>query len=207
MNIAVIGANGRSGQIFVQTALDAGHNVRAGIRFNSPFGNHPNLSVMTCDSTVQQDVERLIRDQDAVVSLIGHVKGSDPDVQAKSTKVILEAMEAEQVSRLVSLTGTGVRQPGDKITLIDKVLNFAVSLADKNRVQDGIDHAELIKNSQVDWTIIRVLKLSNSKAKPFKLTNNGPAKNSTSRQEVARAILEVLEQGSFVGNMPIMSKA
>ena len=75
MNIAVVAANGRSGRAFVEQALAAGHSIRAGVHSGS-LTSHPNLTVVECDATVPSDVENLIKDQDAVVSFIGHVKGS-----------------------------------------------------------------------------------------------------------------------------------
>lgn len=207
MRIAIIGASGRTGQAFTTTALESGHQVRAGIRGPSPFLAHDNLAVMTCDATILQDVERLIRDQDVVVSLLGHVKGSDKDVQTRATEQILSAMESEQVDRLISLTGTGVRLPGDKVTLSDKLINFGVRLFNKARVEDGLAHAELIKSSPTKWTVIRVLKLSNGNPKQFTLTSHGPTKIHTPRQEAAIAILDLLENSGFIGQMPIISKA
>lgn len=207
MNIAVIGAGGRSGQAFVRGALNKGHNVRAGIRGSSPFEEHANLRVMTCDATILQDVERLIRDQDAVISLLGRVKDSPSDLQSRATQQILTAMEGEQVNRLISLTGTGVRLPGDKVTLADKFLNFGVNIFDKQRVKDGLIHADLIQGSNSDWTIVRVLKFTSGNPKKFSLTSQGPTKILTSRDEVAEAIIDLLESSGFLKQMPIISRA
>ena len=90
---------------------------------------------------------------------------------------------------------------------MDYLLNAAVSLIDPARVQDGRDHAAVLQASQLDWTIIRVLKLQNVPARPFVLTPHGPTKLYVGRDEVAAAILQVLEQHTFVGEMPIISPA
>lgn len=206
MKIAVIAANGRSGQAFVQKALDAGHQVRGGILGKSYLPNNPNLTTVDCDATNPDQVKELIAGCDAVVSLIGHVKGSPAHVQTQAISTVIDCMKSTGVTRIVSLTGTGVRFPGDKITLLDRFLNLGISIVDPNRVKDGIEHVKLLEQSDVDWTVIRVLKLQNVAEKPFTLRENGPTKPYVGRDEVASAILQVLEQNSFVQKSPIISK-
>ena len=206
MRIAVIAANGRLGQAFVAAALAAGHSVRAGVRGKSSLAPHPHLEVMHCDATKYDDLSILLQDQEAVVSAIGHVKGSAPDVQTVATELIVDVMKELGMKRYVDVTGTGVRFPGDKITLIDRFLNFGVGLIDPARVKDGIDHQEILKASNLDWTTIRVLKLQNVAEKPFSLTLHGPTKVVVGRGEVSRAILEVVEKGSFVKEAPILGQ-
>ncbi len=205
MRIAVIAANGRLGRVFVAEALRRGHMVRAGVRGTHDFPKHPNLQVVPCDATNIDDVIRLLEGQEAVVSAIGHVKGSASDVQTKATEVVTQAMNKLNITRFVDVTGTGVRFPGDRITLVDRFLNLAVSLVDLNRVNDGIEHVKVLQGSSLDWTSIRVLKLQNVKPRKYALRLHGPTKPFVGREEVARAMLEVLEQEAFIQEAPIIS--
>ena len=206
MNIAVIAADGRSGRVFVERALAAGHSVRAGIHTTNNLTPHPQLSVVPCDATRQSDLQQLIHGQDAVVSFIGHVKGSAPDVQTNAMRTLVAAMHTEGIRRIVSLTGTGVRFPGDHVTLVDRILNVSISLIDPARVRDGRMHVDVLKQSDLDWTVLRVLKLQNTAPTPFVLREHGPTKWYVSRQEVAAAALQVVEQESFITKAPILSK-
>lgn len=205
MKIAVVAANGRSGAAFVAAALKAGHYVRAGIHGGHEFSASESLEVMTCDATDLESVTKLIKGCDAVVSLIGHTKISPAYVQSTATTIILSAMDIEKVSKVVSLTGTGARMPGDTPNLIDILLNMAVRFIDKRRVIDGITHLEIFRKSSVDWTVVRVLKLTNGATRPFHLTANGPAELWSSRKEVAEAILYILESGEYARQAPILS--
>lgn len=207
LRIAVIAANGRSGQAFVRAALKAGHEVTAGIRGEDTMAKHPRLSVMMCDAMNPSDIEQLLAGQDAVVSLIGHVKGSPADLQTTATIHAVNAMKKQGVKRIVSLTGTGARQPGDKVTLIDRLITLGVRMFDPQRLHDGATHIKVLEDSELDWTVIRVSKLSNAKAGAFRLTPHGPAKLQVSRDEVAKAILEVLKDKTFVQESPIVSSA
>lgn len=205
MNIAVIAANGRAGQAFVERALAAGHQVRGGIRGESHLPRHACLTLVPCDATKEKDLRNLITGQDAVVSLIGHVKNSPPNLQTIAITKAAKVMQGLGVSRLVSLTGTGVRFPGDRITFTDRFLNLGVRIADPARVRDGRRHVEVLQGSGLDWTVIRVLKLQNVAPRPYRLTLHGPTKPYVGRGEVAAAILEVLEKHSFTQQAPIIS--
>lgn len=207
MKIAVIAAQGRSGQIFVKEALAAGHSVVAGVRGESPFTLHDNLEIRQCDATNLEDVTRLIQGSDAVVSLIGHVKGAPGDIQTRAIKTIITAMNDAGLKRLVSLTGTGARVKGDTPSFIDRVLTLSIRIIDPKRVVDGRLHLEVLRMSDLDFTILRVLKLTNGNAGSFTLTPHGPGKMFVPRQEVARAILEVLENNTFARQFPVISSA
>jgi putative NADH-flavin reductase len=191
----------------VTAALEAGHNVKAGIHHTNHLSNHPNLLTQTCDATSLEDLRKLLQGQDAVMSLIGHVHGSDATVQSTAIAQIIRAMNELQMKRIVSLTGSGVRFPGDKISLLDRILNSSITFIDPKRIQDGIHHAELLQASSMDWTIIRVLKLTNGAGQPFSLTEYGPTKSFVSRKTVAKAALRILEQQIFVRQAPMISKA
>jgi putative NADH-flavin reductase len=206
MKIAVLAANGRAGKVFVEQTLAAGHSVNAGIYGNNNLSPHKNLTITPCDATNEADVTSLLQGQDAVVSFIGHVKGSPPDVQTNAMRTLTKVMRNLQIKRVISLTGTGVRLPGDKITPVDRALNLAVSIVDPARVSDGRKHVEVLQQSGLDWTVIRVLKLQNVTPRPFRLTEHGPTKWYVGRGEVAQAVLQVLEQNSFIRQAPMISR-
>ena len=205
MVIAVIAAGGRSGQMFVKAALEAGHRVRAGVRGQNPFPPNDNLQTFECDATDKKQLANLLQGADAVVSLIGHVKGSPANVQTEAIKNVVQVMGQLGIKRLISLTGTGARMPGDKITLMDRFLNLGVGIVDPARVRDGRDHLEVLKQGDLDWTVIRVLKLQNVAPRTYTLTEHGPTKTYVGREEVTQAILQVLKAGSFIKQAPIIS--
>ncbi len=204
MKIAVIGADGRSGRAFLEIALEAGHEIRAGVRMSDKPSEYENLTYVQCDATKPAQVRELITGCSVVVSLIGHVKGSPSDVQTKAMKVIVSEMKNMKKKRIISLTGTGVRFEGDKITLLDRILNLAISLIDPARVSDGKQHVEVLKHSELDWTVIRVLKLANTDMRPFVLREKGPTKLFVSRKDVARAVLQVLETDRYHNSAPMI---
>lgn len=203
MKVAVISANGRSGKVFVSKALKAGYHIKAGV-YGGTLAPADHLEVINCNATDQNQLENLLDGCDAVVSFIGHVKGAPANVQTNAIKNVVAVCEKLKIKRVVSLTGTGVRLPDDKPSFIDKLLNVMVTIVDPDRIKDGIMHAKALRDSDLDWTIVRVLKLQNTKPKPFVLKNSGPAKLITSREEVADAFIMALSDPNTIKQAPVI---
>lgn len=206
MRIAVIAANGRSGQAFVHEALAAGHIVHAGIRGQNPFKAHERLKVFQCDATEISQVTKLIERCDAVVSLLGHVKGSDAFVQTAAIRTIARAMEVAGLKRIVSLTGTGVWVEGDRFKKTLDVLNMVSRWFGVKRFDDGIAHVKVLQGSDLDWTVLRVTLLTDGEPGHFGFKKHGLAKIPTPRREVALAILRILHDGSFIRGYPVITR-
>ncbi|RYF89038.1 MAG: hypothetical protein EOO00_10435, partial [Chitinophagaceae bacterium] len=143
----------------------------------------------------------------SVVNLIGHVKGSPATVQTDATKIIATSMEQQQILRYIGLTGTAVRMPGDRITLIDRIMNAAITVIDPNRIKDGRNHISNLQSSNLDWTVVRVLKLTNGKPGAHYISDNGPVKTFTPRKEVAQIIVTLLENESHIRQLPIVTSS
>ena len=188
--VLLIGAKGRTGrQILAQ---------ESSLTFREYDGDMRDEGALT----------RALKGVDAVLSVVGHVKGSDPDVQTVGTRALIRAMKTSRVKRVVMLTGTGVRMPGDRITIIDRVLNLGVGMVDPARVKDGIDATKELASSDLDYTVLRVLKLTNGDAKAgWQLTASGPTLPFVARADVALALITLLEQNLFVRALPMISRS
>lgn len=205
MTIAVIAANGKSGRACVQALLEAGFEVRAGVYGAHDFAPSDTLEVIECDATKRNDVIHLLEGADAVVSMIGHTSGSPARVQTTATKTTLAAMGEFGIRRIISLTGTGVRFDGDRPSTVDRLANWAIHLIDRQRIEDGVAHAELLKSSQLDWTLLRVLKLTRSRhTGKVKFSLTGPVEWLTPRRRVAAAVVQLLQDNTYIRQAPII---
>lgn len=208
MNILVVAANGRTGRLVVDQAINSGHSVTALVRNNEATDFKKEVKVIKGDATDKQVVKEVAKNQEVIISTIGHVKGSQANVQSKSIENMIRAIQEHgSNTKIVSLTGNGVRQNEDKLFFLDRLLNWSIKLVDPKRIQDGKDHVELLQDSGVNWVVVRVLKLSNTKVINFKLSKNGPAKLLVSRSEAASALLQVAESSEWDRKLPIISNA
>jgi len=208
MKICIFGAGGKTGIEVIQSAQEEGYEIVAFIYNNSPrifLGEK--IKIIKGDVLDYPQVLKACVGVDAVVSVLGHTKGSDPRTQTKGINNIVNAMKENNIRRIISLTGTGVRIYGDVPSFIDKILNFIIKKVDRNRIEDGIEHSKVLQNSGLDWTIVRVLKLSNNKkiTKKYTLTSGGPAELETSRKKVAQVIVDLIKDKNDFSKMPIIS--
>lgn len=181
-------------------------SVNAGVFNTNSLESHSNLAIMNVDGQNREQVLQFVDGCDAVVSLIGHVKGSSASMQTEAIKNVIAAMDAHGIKRLISLTGTGVRLHDDTPSFIDKLLNISINMVDPARIEDGKKHADIIQASDKNWTIVRVLKLTNGPEKNYHLDPHGPARLFTSRKTVARAIVAILKSDKYVRSAPIITK-
>ncbi len=209
MKICIFGADGRTGQEVVREALKQKHEVVASI-YRSPRKDlfPPSVNIQVGNVIDETYVLNTLIDVDVVISVIGHVKGSDPLMQTKGVRNIITSMNTHNIRRLISLTGTGVRVSGDTPSLLDKVGNIIIKLIDRERIIDGIKHFDVIKKSGLDWTVLRVLKLSQSpkQKQDYHLTDHGPAENMTSRKKVAKILIDLASNNTFIEKAPVVSE-
>lgn len=203
MKVAVIGAMGRTGQLVVNALLIRGHTVN-GIALVVPETKSYGITWYRGDATNKNDLEKTIKDCDAIISVLGHTWKIHSNIQTIAMKHLVSIAGNKTI---VSLTGTGVRIKGDKPSLIDSILNLAIRIADPKRVQDGIEHAKVLEKSNCNWVILRVLKLANgNKAQSSKLTEGGPALMLVNRVTVANYLCDLAENNNWNHKMPVISR-
>jgi len=208
MKVIIFGAAGRTGIELVHCARGHGFEVVAfAYRARSNLCFPVDVAVKQGNALDYDSVRKAIRGSDAVISVLGHVKGSDPFMQTKGMVNIAKAMEETGIKRLLSLTGTGVRVKGDTPSISDRVLNLLVGMVDPERINDGVEHIQVLRKSNLDWTVVRVLKLGNSNRKinKYKLTAGGPAELLTSRKKAARVLVDLVNNKEYAGRLPIIS--
>jgi len=211
-SIAVFGSTGRSGRPFIEKAIEDYH-IKTLVRDPGKLSlEHDHLEVIQGDVLDENDVKRTIEGTEAVISLIGpNSKQSPFDLLSRATQYYINAMQQHGVKRLISLTGGGVRdEQNDEPGFMDKMIVFIMkNLAGsgtKNALMDGRRHAEIIRKTNLDWTIVRGPMLTEDpptgqyhvgyvgKVPGFKL----------SRGNLALFILDILKNDSHIKEMPFV---
>ncbi len=209
MKLAIFGATGRTGIPLVQQALDAGHTVVALAR--TP-GKLPirldRLTVIQGDVTNATDVEKTVQGSDAVISVLGHAKNSPKDMQTVGIKNIIAAMEKYDVKRLVSLTGAGTDAPQDQPKLVNHLIKFALKTLSGEVLKDAVNHTDVIRNSKLDWVIVRVPRLNEGPhTGKYRIgwvgVNTG---TRISRADVADFLLKQASDRTYLHQAPMISE-
>lgn len=201
MKIIVYGACGRTGKLVCQEAKRRGYETIGVVRQPCEIDG-----VKTYLVARKRDIVEEMLSSDAVISVVGHTSISEKNTQTRATEEIIKMMNNARIKRFVSLTGTGVRVDNDKVSLLDQALNSFLKIVDKSRINDGVEHFHILKNSDLHWTVLRVLKLvSGDGEQGYKLTPNGPAKTAISRQTVAKILLDIAVSNDWIAQAPVVS--
>jgi putative NADH-flavin reductase len=208
VNIVVFGATGRTGQPLVKQALAAGHTVTAYVRDPAKLDlNHAKLRVVQGQLNDPAKLEAAVRGQYAVLSALGPVKGGSKTVMEEAARNLTIAMKNAGVHRLITLTGAGVAQPGDEPKAFNRFMSFMLNLMAKDVLLDSAKHAETVRRSGLEWTIVRVPMLTDDphtgRYRVGKVgVDDGPR---ISRADVADFMLKQLSDKTYIGQAPVIS--
>jgi putative NADH-flavin reductase len=156
VRVLVIGASRGIGREVVRAALAAGHHVRAFARSAGSLEvDGANLEKRRGDALRREDVASALAGVDAVVQALG-VRGPElfrpVSLFSAATRALVPEMERLGVRRLIAVTGFGAGDSGQAVSLLERV-PFRLLLGrayDDKSVQE-----RLIKDSALDWTIVR----------------------------------------------------
>ncbi len=209
--IALFGVSGRTGKPLHTLLLDKGYAIKALVRTpNAITTTHDALTILQGNILRPDDVEQTIAGTNAVISVIGHVRGDQqsPQLQTEGTRHILAAMQRHGVQRLISLTGGAVPYSHDQPKFADKLIRGIMSLVAKDALADAIAHAELIQGSATQWTIVRAPRLLEKPAEgAYRVGWVGVnASTSLTYGDLAAFIADELEQGKYIHSMPFVSR-
>ncbi|KAB7893335.1 NAD(P)H-binding protein [Rouxiella sp. S1S-2] len=203
MKLAIFGASGATGRHLVNQALSSGHSVTALVRTpDSLQVNHVGLKLIVGELYNSVTVESVIRDADAVISVLGARKGKAQNICTDGLSKIIPAMQNVGVKRLIALSAYGASETHNASLFIRFVRSI---ISEKMRDKDDME--DLVRASHTDWTLIR----------PPMLTNGDASKNyrsgidlrpgitgRISRADLASFILQTVVSGSYIHEAAIV---
>jgi putative NADH-flavin reductase len=160
------------------------------------------------DARDEKALIQALRGRDAVISALGTPASPFREVKllSQATRLLVAAMRAEKVARLVAITGIGAgNSVGHGGFVFDKLI-YPLLLrnvyADKNR-QEAI-----IRESDLDWTIVRPSVLNDKPGRDAlrALTDLSQFHGgSISRQDVAKFVLDQVSSSTWLHQSPLIS--
>lgn len=203
--ILILGATGPTGRHIVGQAVSRGYDVTVLVRSPEQAANMKGAKVVVGDARDEKALRQAVKGRDAVISALGTPASPFREVTLLSTatRALTAAMKAEGVSRLVTITGIGAGDSaGHGGFFVDNII-FPLILrkvyADKNR-QEAI-----IKDSGLDWTIVRPSILNNKPARDAiqTLTDLSDFHGGTiSRENVAKFVVDQVTDIAWLRKAP-----
>ena len=203
MKLTIFGASGATGTSLTQQALAAGHEVTAVVRDAArlTLAAHPRLRVITADVMDPASITPAVDGADAVISAIGP-RGTGPTtVIQDSVRSIIAAMEKTGTRRFVQVSGSIVADEGESVYMRYLVKPLARRTFLRDVCADMRAGEEQIRQSGLDWTILRPPALTANPATGTYRTaidRNLPHGFQVSRADLAACILAVLDDPATV---------
>jgi uncharacterized protein YbjT (DUF2867 family) len=194
--LLVIGASRGIGLETVQRALAAGHRVRAFARGAAAI-DLPQPGLEGADAVIQS----LGAGEKAAPQVI--LTGTT--IFSRTTRILIDAMHATGVRRLVAVTGLGAGDSRGRGGFLYDALAFPLLL---KRIYDDKDVQEqMIRASGLEWTIVRPGLLTNGPLTGKARALSEPEDwrfGSVSRADVAAFLVRETFERRFVGKTPLL---
>ncbi len=204
MRIVVFGANGPTGRLLVSQALATGHELIAVTRRPDEFPlMHPNLTVAEADVLNQSAADTVVAGANAVLSTLGVPYGRrQVTVYSHGARNIVAAMDRHGVRRLVvvSSSATDPKPYADAGFFFNRVLQpFVVNLLGKTVYEDMRRMEDLVRTSNLDWTIVRPSGLFDAElVSDYDLAEDHVGGRFTARSDLAAAVLAQIDDQRYV---------
>lgn len=206
MKLIIFGSTGSIGRQLVEQALAQGHTVTAFARDPGKLNlKHVNLKIVQGDVLDFASVEKAVQGQETVLCAIG--AGRNGTIRSEGTRNIVRAMEQAGVRRLICQTTLGAGDSRGNLNFFWKYLMFGLIL--REAFADHEKQERYIKQSRLDWTIIRPGAFTNGQRTGV-YRHGFPAKDKTlklkiSRADVADFMLKQLTDNRYLRQTPGLS--
>ncbi|MCK1282419.1 SDR family oxidoreductase [Bradyrhizobium sp. 44] len=206
--ILVLGATGATGRLIVNQAVARGYEVTVLARSADKASDITGAKLIVGDARDEAALREALKGRDAVVSALGTPVSPFREVTLLSTatRALVSAMKAEQVSRLVCITGMGAGDSAGHGGFIADNVIFPLLLkkvyADKNR-QEAI-----VSDSGLDWVLVRPSILNNKPGRGSvrALTDlSGFHGGSIAREDVATFVLDQVCADTWLHRSPLIT--
>lgn len=210
MNITLFGASGAIGKIVLEQALsDKDNLVTAYVRNSDRLKiTNPNLKVIVGELDNQALIHKAIEQSDVVISTLGpalsrKVKGTPV---ADGHETIINAMQKLNKKRLITLATPTLQSDDDKKQFSTVFPGIMAKLFLPNGYLEMKKMEKLIKDSPLDWTVVRIIN-PNVKHKNQEYAfsfGDKPAKMGVSRENVGKFMYHVAKENLYIKKMPII---
>jgi putative NADH-flavin reductase len=206
--VLIIGASKGIGLETTRQALKAGHRVRAFARSAADIRiSHSKLEKVRGNALRGSDVTAAVTGMNAVIQVLGVGLGDlflPVHLFSDATRILLAAMQAQGVKRLICVTGFGAGDSRARVNCL-QLLPFRFFLG---RAYDDKDVQErLIKDSALDWTIARPGVLTNgSRTGRYKILKEPLEWRNgiISRADVADFLVQQIEDRAYLRKTPVL---
>jgi putative NADH-flavin reductase len=206
MRVALLGGTGRIGGLLLAQALESGHEVTVLARNTDALTPAGGLTTISGDATDAQAVAATVDGADAVLSALGPRGAKAPSLLESAARNTVLAMSKTGARRLICVSAAGAFIEGDPN--MSAVVKFILPKVFATQFADVRAMEQVIRASDLDWTLVRPTRLVNSGVTQKYRTAPDyapPGGRKISRADVAQFIGTVLEQDAWLKAAPALA--
>ena len=207
MRLVIFGGTGGVGRQLIPQALAMGHQVVAVARSPKALPEPERLEVIEAALDDREAIHGSIRGADAVLSCLGARQNTADQVEVfgQAMTLIVEAMQAHGVTRLISISGAGVLVPEDKVTLSRRAVRAMLWLFARHVSAAKERERAILVQSGLHWTLVRPPRIVPGPATGvYRVLADDVPSPKISRGDVGHLMLACLEDDTWVGRAPIL---
>lgn len=168
MKIAILGSTGFVGSVLIRKAINKGYDVKALARSPEKLDSlKGRIEIIKGSIFEPLMIEKTIEGTVAILSAVGPPPGKqcDPVLYQKALLEIVKIMEKKGVNRYIHIGGAVHAGGRDEIWSVKrKILRGFLTLVSKNILIAKQLEWEVLKNSNIKWTLIRPPRISKEMA-------------------------------------------
>lgn len=205
MKVAVIGSTGLAGKYICNILLASNFEVRALIR-NLGKAHNDKIEFVVGSAFDEDSLSELIAHSDVVINAIGQLKNEDGFYAIITTK-ILDIMSKNNIRRYIGITGASVRLKDDKKTLAGMIGSILMNVLYPLMMKDKYSEVEIIKNSSLDWTIVRLPMVKDGTSnKKVSISLDKVTGMKIYNKQIAEFIVNQITSSEYIHKFPIISQ-
>ena len=205
MNVALIGATGRTGRLVLAELLRRGHTASVLARDPARLTDTgTGVRVVAGSSTDPQALGQLLDGADALLSALGPTT-KEADLHTQTARLLTHAMPAAGLTRFVGISGAGIDVPGDRKGTRDRIISTLIRTIGGAVAKDKPAEYRVLAGSDLDWTLARPPRLLDTPATgrighdPYT-----PGHWSIPRADLAVFLVDVLDQHLYPRQAPFV---
>ena len=204
MKVVVFGANGKTGSLVVDKAIEAGHSVTVFVH-DAGQTERPGVSIVRGDAGDPEAVRGAIAGQDAVIDTIGgKTPYKDTELERTAAKNIVDAMQAEGVKRLIVVSMMGIGESAVQAPFWYEYLLMPTFLRGSSKDKTAME--DEVKASGLEFVIARPPILTEDAATGSILLVPQDAKGHTiTRADLAKFLVDQLTSDVNLGKAVVVA--
>jgi len=208
MKVTIFGSTGRTGALVVEEALKAGYSVAAFARQPEKLRvEHAQLTLCQGELLDSDAVAGALHGAGAVISALGPTSNRPELTVSRGMPGILAGMQWHGVRRLIVTAGAGIGDAEDAPTVFSRLMDALVRTLARNVYEDMLRMAELVRASDLDWTIVRTPMLTDQpKSGQVKVAWVGKGmRPRITRGDLAAFLVSQVEDPTYLRRSPAVS--